>query len=207
MRVKKAVIANFREVILAGFDGLNIINAKRVIVLIYKRLIRNNFDCIKRIAKDAYEDIIDELVDMHYVFAEDYKPEPPDDEWVEKYLKSYNPISHYLYGPEAERKQMRLVEEVLTAREYRDQKMLEESVNRARSLWWNQTQVYFVDTVDTVRKEQMEKAGVKEVMWHCYKDEKTCEVCKSRDGKVFPLSKLPPKHRLCRCWYTPYSGS
>lgn len=205
VRVKKTIIANFHEIILAGFDGLNIINAKRVTLLIYKRLIRNNAECMKRIAKDAYEDIIDLLYDMEYVFAE--KPEAPDAEWVENYLKSYNPISHYLYGPEAERKQMRLTEEILTAREYRDQKMLEESVNRAKSLWWNQTQVYFVDTVDTVRKEIMEKAGIEKVVWHCNKDEITCQECRSRDGKVFYLSKLPQKHRLCRCWYTPYSGS
>lgn len=53
--------------------------------------------------------------------------------------------------------------------------------------------------------ERYRDAGVENVVYHSMMDKRTCDECKAKDGKVFPLdsNKLPPTHPNCRCWITP----
>jgi SPP1 gp7 family putative phage head morphogenesis protein len=46
-----------------------------------------------------------------------------------------------------------------------------------------------------------EQAGVKKVKWLTAADERVCDVCGPRDGKVFDLAGFtsPPRHPRCRC--------
>ena len=60
---------------------------------------------------------------------------------------------------------------------------------------------YYVNTTIQRYKD----AGIKEVVYHAVMDKRTCEECKEKNGKVFPIdsNKLPPTHPNCRCYVTP----
>lgn len=53
--------------------------------------------------------------------------------------------------------------------------------------------------------DRYKEAGVKEVIYHAAMDDRTCEECSRKNGKVFPIDsdELPPTHPNCRCWITP----
>lgn len=60
------------------------------------------------------------------------------------------------------------------------------------------------DTVtDDARTEAFRDAGIDEVRWNTQQDERVCSVCHDRDGLIYPVDQLPPKHPRCRCYFTP----
>lgn len=200
-KLKKTVTANFSELEMLSWNELTSSGVKDRTKAMYNRLMENNKACLLEIAKQTYDDIVDELIEMDFVL---YRHQAPDGTWVENYLKSFNRVSQYLYYSEADRKRLRLAEEIQTAKEFKDKAMLKASVEKAKNLWWNQTSTYMVDIVDAVRLEMMGKSSnVDMVRWNAEHDERTCEECEKRDGTVYMLGSIPVKHRNCRCWLTP----
>ena len=201
-KIKKTITANFAELETLTWGELTPSFVRDKTKAMYNLLMENNRKCLTEIAKKAHDDIVDELIEMDYVL---YRHSAPDGNWVDDYLKSFNRVSQYLYYPEADRKRLRLAEEIQTAKEFKDPAMLKGSIEKAKGLWWNQTQVYFTDVVDAVRMEVMSQyADVDMVMWHSEHDERVCQECEERDGRVYTLAAVPKKHRLCRCWLTPH---
>ncbi len=58
--------------------------------------------------------------------------------------------------------------------------------------------------VDTARIDTFKKNGIRRVKWQTQEDEKVCEECNERDGKIYPIDNIPTKpHYRCRCWVEP----
>lgn len=200
-QLKKLIRREFNRLGIIGFDELNVSRVTRETTGLFERLLAaNNKRYLQAAAKactDAKARVILAGYDDRYVAV-------PDEAWVAGFLGKYNFVSGYLYEQEAERKRLRLAEQMLTAQEYQSRTLYNDSVRRSANLWWMQTAHYMLDAVDEATLETYEKMGVERVEWHTNIDGKECKICRERNGKVYPIDKVPPKpHRNCRCRLAP----
>lgn len=187
---KKKIRTEFNRVGSMGFDELNVVNTRKVTHGMYERLIAENDTMYLKIAKRAYKDA--------------GGPESVDAKFVEGVLLAYNLVTGYLYGKEAERKRLRLNEQILTAREYADGDMLREGLRKSANLWYTQTSQYGVDIVDAATLKAYKDTGVEYVKWISQDDGKECPECGKRHGKIFRITDVPAKtHYGCRCYLKP----
>lgn len=174
---------------LRAFDGLKLLKFDELNVL---RSVKRVYEDSIRLAKKRYLQI---ALDA-YRNAKGKKK--IDRDWVLDMLEEYDPVTMYLFTPEAERKRDRTVEAILSTPNK------DEAVDRALRLWTLQTTHYAEKSVDEATLQAFRDNGVKKVRWVTAEDEKVCEVCRKRDGKIYPIDKIPPKpHYRCRCTYEP----
>ena len=197
-KLRTQVSAEFTNIAEAPFDQLNIIQGTKRVRSMFSRMDSTARKCFLRVADREYQDSLEELVEMDYVLG---KQHPPDKEWVLEWLKEYNRTTRYVYSSEVQRKRMRFTEEVLTAYTYRDRKGLRDSSRRWARNWNSQISQYMIDAVHAGRKQAYKDYGVTKVMWVTMDDERVCEECAPRDGKVYDLDGLPERHYGCRCWF------
>ena len=183
----------------AAWDDLNVISITTQVNELYSRLYEYMLGRYVRIAKRAYRDAWDELYpgekpgrDLDYLF-------------VAMVLDGYDDKTEYKYSSEWQRKRDRLNEALLsigpegTANGQRAR----EAFQRARRLLERQIMDMADTMTDDARNEAFRDAGVDEVQWNTQRDTKVCHECRERDGEVYTLDRLPPKHPHCRCYYTP----
>lgn len=195
--VKKKLRAEFNRLGSMGFDELNVVNTRKVTQEMYDRFLADNESVYLSAAKKAYKDAAKSAKAAGYSGEEETEI---DGSWIETFLLGYNLVTGYLYGREADRKRLRLNEQILTAREYDSREMFNDSLRRAANLWWTQTTQYGISAVDEATLTAFKDMGVKKVEWIAAEDEKTCSICGSRDGKIYDILKVPPKpHYGCRC--------
>lgn len=174
---------------LRAFDGLKLLKFDELNVL---RSVKRVYEDSIRLAKKRYLQI---ALDA-YRNAKGKKK--IDRDWVLDMLEEYDPVTMYLFTPEAERKRDRTVEAILSTPNK------DEAVDRALRLWTLQTTHYAEKSVDEATLQAFRDNGVKKVRWVTAEDEKVCEVCRKRNGKIYPIDKIPPKpHYRCRCTYEP----
>jgi len=199
---KKKIRTAFNRLSVTGFDELNVINTRKTTQAMYDKFVSDNEVMYLKVAKDAYKKAVKTAK------AEGYsgKETEVDVGFLEGVLTGYNLVTGYLYSKETDRKRLRLNEQILTAREYSNGTMFQESLRRAANLWWTQTTQYGISMVDEATLKGFKDMGVKDVRWIAADDEKTCPTCGARDNKVYRLSKVPPKpHYGCRCYVVPVS--
>jgi SPP1 gp7 family putative phage head morphogenesis protein len=200
-QLKKLIRREFNRFAIFGFDELNTPRATKETTELFNRLMAENQKRYLQVARKACTDA------KALVLAAGYpeKDVPlPDEAWVLAFLGAYNYVSGYLYEPEAERKRLRLAEQILTAKEYQSRTQYNDSVRRSANLWWAQAAHYMLDAVDTATLETYEMMGVKRVQWYTNRDGKECKTCRERHGKIYPIDDVPSKaHRNCRCYLTP----
>lgn len=199
---KKRIKAAFNRVGAMGFDALNVINTRKTTASMYDRFLEENEALYLKAAKDAYGRAVKKAR------AEDFSGEEAevDGEWLAGLLAGYNLVTGYLYGKEADRKRLRLNEQILTAREYGNRNMFQDSLRRAANLWWTQTTQYGISSVDEATIKGFIDMGVERVRWIAADDERTCPTCGARDNKIYKITDLPPKpHYGCRCYIVPVS--
>ena len=127
-----------------------------------------------------------------------------DGKYVDEVLGEYNPVTNYLYYPEAERKRSRLAEALITAVVVSSRADYHKQLRKFADLWHTQTKQYGEKMVDKARIDTFKKNGIKRVKWETKEDEKVCKECNERDGKIYPIDKIPDKpHYNCRCWVVP----
>lgn len=200
-KVKKKLRAEFNRLGVMGFDSLNVVNTKKVTKEMFDRLLSENEKMYRKAADDAYSKAKTKASAVGYTEDE---PKGVGGEWLLGILLAYNMVTGYLYDKEAERKRLRLNEQILTAREYDSREMYNESLRKAANLWWTQTSQYGIDVVDEATIQAYEDMGVDKVRWIAELDNRTCKVCRERNGKVYALSKVPKKtHYNCRCYLEP----
>lgn len=194
---KKKLRTEFNRLGSMGFDELNVVNTRKVTQEMFDRFLADNESMYLSAAKKAYKDAAKSAKVAGYSGEEETEI---DGSWVEALLIGYNLVTGYLYGREADRKRLRLNEQILTAREYDSRELFNSSLQRTANLWWTQTVQYGINTVDEATLAAFKDMGVKKVRWDAAEDEKTCSVCGSRDGKIYDILKVPPKpHYGCRC--------
>ena len=189
----KRIRTSFNRLSVMGFDQLNVVNTRKTTQKMYDGFLKDNETIYLKVARDAYK----------RATAGDEKTEI-DMEWLVGVLTGYNLVTGYLYNKEAERKRLRLNEQILTAREYDNRQMFQGSLRRSANLWWTQTTQYGISVVDEATIKGFKDIGIKKVQWIAADDEKTCPTCGARDNKIYHINKIPPKpHYGCRCYIVP----
>lgn len=197
---KKKIRTEFNYLSVMGFDELNVINTRSTTQAMFDKFISDNEKIYLRAAKDSYKKAVKSAKEKGYSGEES----EIDGEWVLGVLSGYNLVTGYLYNKEADRKRLRLNEQILTAREFMDGTMFRNSLRRAANLWWTQTTQYGISAVDEATLKGFRDMGVQKVRWIAADDEKTCPTCGARDDMVYKINKIPPKpHYGCRCYVVP----
>lgn len=200
-RLKKLIRREFNRLGILAFDELNVTRVTKETTDLFDRLMRENEAQYLKAAQKAYADAIALAVAAGY---EEPKSDRINKAWLIALLGAYNFVSGYLYKSEAERKRLRLAEQMMTAREYLNRTQYDDSLKRSANLWWTQTSHYMLDTVDAATLDGYKDSGVEKVKWNTNIDGRECKVCRERNGKVYPIDDVPPKaHRNCRCYLTP----
>ena len=97
--------------------------------------------------------------------------------WLLGFLADSNPLTGYIFLNDIERKRQYYTESILSGEN------LDKASKKAAAL-----QAYYDN-------------GIKTVQWVTQKDEHVCPECHARDGKIYPVKKVPTKpHYGCRCW-------
>ena len=200
-QLKKLIRREFNRLGIFGFDELNAPRVTRETIALFDRLMRENEKQYLRVAKKAYADALAIAMAAGYIGPEDDRI---DEAWLLGFLGAYNFVSGYLYESEAERKRLRLAEQMMTAKEYQSRTQYNDSLRRSANLWWTQTAHYMLDAVDEATLLAYKVMGVEKVEWHTNIDGHECKICRERDGEIYPIKGVPPKpHRNCRCRLTP----
>lgn len=200
-QLKKLIRREFNRLGVFGFDELNTLRVTTETTSLFDRLMRENERLYLQVAKRAYGDAIAAAVAAGY---DDPGENRVNASWVTGLLREYNFVSGYLYESEAERKRLRLAEQIMTAKEYQSRTQYNDSLRRSANLWWTQASHYMLTVVDAATLLAYMAAGVKEVMWNTNIDGRECKTCRERNGEVYPIGDVPPKvHRNCRCYLTP----
>lgn len=200
-QLKKLIRREFNRLGIFGFDELNAPRVTKETTELFNRLLQENRKRFLQVAKQAGIDAKKLAILAGYA---DRDVDMPDEAWVTAFLRSYNFGSGYLYEQEAERKRLRLAEQMLTAKEYQSRTLYNDSVTRGANLWWSQTLHYMIDAVDRACLDIFRKMGVEEIKWVTNIDGKECKACRERHGKIYPIDDVPEKpHRNCRCQWVP----
>ena len=200
-QLKKLIRREFNRLGIFGFDELNAPRITRETIELFDRMMAENKKRYLEVAKKAYLDAIALAVAAGYRGAD---KEKINDAWLIGFLGAYNFVSGYLYESEAERKRLRLAEQMMTAREYLNRSLYNDSLRRSANLWWTQTAHYMLDAVDQATLDGYRDSGVEKVKWNTNIDGRECKTCRERNGKVYSIDNVPPKaHRNCRCYITP----
>jgi SPP1 gp7 family putative phage head morphogenesis protein len=204
-QLKKLIRREFNRLGIFGFDELNAPRVTSETTALFDRLLRENKKQYLKAAKKAYSDAVALAIAAGY---EDTSKEGINEMWLIGFLGAYNFVSGYLYESEAERKRLRLAEQMMTSREYLNRTLYNDSLRRSANLWWTQTAHYMLDAVDQATLDGYRDSGVEKVKWNTNIDGRECKTCRERNGKVYSISNVPPKaHRNCRCYLTPVPKS
>lgn len=183
----KKILRRFRQLnqSLLSFDEINSMNA---VYTAYDDVVSMSVDALKEIAKQTYRWICDEdfLVDM----------------WLSEWLKQADPVMHYKFYDEADRKRSRLFEAVESVRTSAERK---KQIEVGMRYWVKQFEQTADNLVDDVVLQAYRDNGVKYVMWMIMNDAKVCNDCYKRNGKIYPIDSplLRALHWNCRCWWIP----
>lgn len=197
---KKKVRTEFNHLSVMGFDELNVVNTRKATQDMFDRLLKDNEAMYLKAAKDAYKKAVKKAEEDGFSGEKG----EIDTAWFLGAMAGYNYVTGYLYNKEADRKRLRLNEQILTAREYDNRTLYQDSLRKSANLWWTQTTQYGISMVDEATLKGFKDMGVKKARWIAADDEKTCPICGGRDNKVYKIRKIPTKpHYGCRCYVVP----
>lgn len=169
---------------LLNIDELNIIKKVKAF---YKELNDYSEFYLLFIAKDVYTQFGGKKFDKNI---------------VKKVLKSFDPVTLYMYTHEVERKRQRFEESIIALVNLGAS--IDEAVEKAYKLWFHMFEHYADATTDASYLDALKQQGVDRVMWVAEIDERTCAVCMSMDGNIYDIDDVPPKQHLnCRCYVIP----
>lgn len=170
---------------LTDFDEINILQSVKAVYKEADALFR---EMMYRIAVTAYENAL--LGDVSSI----------NEQWLlDAVLEIYDPVTKYSYINEVERKCARLFESMAAS----ENKAAE--VDTALRLFSAMTAQYAITVTDAATKKAYEDSGISEVIWVTADDDRTCGICESREGEIYPIDDVPPKpHIGCRCYILPY---
>lgn len=151
---------------------------------------------------EFYEDLYLIALECYEDIAEHYYGKKLGREWVKKnLLEVYDPITLYIFDHEVERKKGRHIESVLAS----DTPNVEH--DKALKYWVRMFAQYADETADAAHLKRLQDEGDKKVVWRTREDSRVCRECRERNGKIYPISKVPAKpHIGCRCWLEKANG-
>lgn len=184
-RLNRLAVRRFRDAQvqcgagLLPFDELNVIQTVRKL---YADLDADN--------RKAFLD----LAILVYKNAEPHGDRPPDEDWMDDLLLEYDQVTKYVYANEVSRKRDYTTEAVIAAVDK------DKEFKRGLLHWGRFTATYSDIVTDRAVIKAFKDAGVERVRWLTEEDNRVCETCDERHGKIYPIDKIPPKpHVGCRC--------
>lgn len=209
-KLKSRIRIEFNHLSVLGFDELNVLNTRKQVDEIYDRLKDFNETEYQKIASAGYREGVETVRNtpkvQHNSELRSVVQSGVGDSYyiVHELLHGYNPVTKYVYNNEADRKRARQIEIMLSDREILDRVAYEKDIRHAADLWYTQSSQYGQDIEDRAYAQALIDCGVHHVQWVAEHDEKTCNHCKSMDGNIYPVEKIPPKqHYRCRCYWLP----
>lgn len=171
---------------LLAFDEVNNLYAVNAC---YEDVIMLTVDCLKEVTKRTRKWLNG---DDDFLF----------DVWLMGWLNEPDPVTHYKYFDEADRKRSRLFEAIESCRTSAERKKQIEIATRYFARQFEQTAD---DVVNALLLQTLKDNEVKYVRWVTMHDAKVCADCASKDGKIYPINSplLRPVHYNCRCWWIP----
>ena len=185
-KAKKKLRTEFNRLGMLGFDELNVTNTKKVTQAMFDRLLSENEKMYQKAADKAYSKAKKKAEEAGYREDEETGLVAG---FMVVVLTAFNFVTGYVYHKEAERKRLRLNEQILTAREYDDRQLYNSGLQRTANLWWTQTTQYGITVVDKATIQGYKDMGVKEVRWKAKIDGRECQVCRERHDKIYKISK------------------
>ena len=179
--IRKELIRDFSKLkSLLSYDELNVMSATKAVYSKIDLYVRQMF---LQLMQAVYKKVTKRTCQYNYA-------------WLESLLLEYDEESKNVYANEFERKRDRLAEALIAS-----PKKNEEIDAALRYLSFMLT-AYAVRVTDQVVLTAYRDMGIDAVRWKAEKDNKTCTICKHRNGHIYDIEQVPPKpHLNCRCEY------
>ena len=179
--IRKELIRDFSKLkSLLSYDELNVMSATKAVYSKIDLYVRQMF---LQLMQAVYKKVTKRTCPYNYA-------------WLESFLLEYDEVSKYVYANEFERKRDRLAEALIAS-----PKKNEEIDAALRYLSFMLT-AHAVRVTDQVVLTAYRDMGIYAVRWKAEKDNKTCTICKHRNGHIYDIEQVPPKpHLNCRCEY------
>lgn len=183
--------SEFQRFAILPFDQLNILDCRKRVNEMYKRMESVIVREYEDVARKAYRDA---AIDVS-ISDDGFDPY----EFVWAMLKAYDPVSDFVYTREYTRKRDRMFESVI-ATELGNQEM-RKNLKRGLDVLANQVRQYADNITVGARITAFRNARIRYVRWVTEDDEKVCKVCELRSGVIYRIDDFPvlPAHRRCRC--------
>ena len=208
-RMDRDNLKAFTQLKATNFDEVNVV---RTVLGLYRKQKRKARKEYLRIGLEAYL--------LGLIFTEEDIPEREarrmaeeaiTSEWVDSILSETDFVTLYRFNSETERKAQRLIEGLAAASDAdytenagRAARMTRnDMIDQALKQWTKQLAQYAINVTDYAMIQAYEDAGIEKAMWRDAGDQRVCRECRGRDGQVYALDEIPPKHQNCRCRLIP----
>ena len=208
----KLILRRFKRLnqgFITGFDEINILSAVNAV---YDDVIDLTVEALKKIARQTYFWICEDDFPMDMWLAEttglsrseiiDRMLSGMMDSFVAEFLQQFDPVTHYKFYDEADRKRSSTYEAVMSSLSVSDRK---KQIEIATKKWAKQFEQVADNLVEATLKKAYQDNNVKYVKWMTMRDAKVCSDCYAKQGKIYPITSplLRPLHWNCRCWWIP----
>ena len=168
---------------LQKFDELNIVDIKSEVSRLFKKLNKRS--------REFYDGLVE------YLSHELGFPKEKYD--LEELLSMYSAVLLFSFSTEAERKQSRYFESLVSIGDIKNQKALENQKKNTR-YWNSQVEEFGVDIEIDITIKEMKEHGIKKVRWVAMDDNKRCKTCDELHDQIFDIDDVPSRpHHGCRC--------
>lgn len=168
-----------------------------------KKKYKDNFQTLSALYKKLDADAryhLKQLVSQQYRYiGKEIGLKELDDEFEDLFLENIltapDPITLYSYESEVYRKRDRAVEGT-------DASHKTAELDKSMRLWSQMVGQYADNVSYMAAVKAYEDAGIKYVRWVTQRDDRVCNTCEERDGRIYPVAALPTRpHWRCRCWF------
>lgn len=165
-----------------NFDELNVLKG---IKALYAELEQDNEEILLELAQEKYAETNPD-------------GKKPNRKWLLALLALSDPVSKFVYLNEVPRKAERTAEAINAT----GAKVKQMEIGLR---YWSSMTNHYTDVVtDAAVLDAYRDTGIKFVRWITADDDRVCQECEERDGKIYPINNIPPKpHYGCRCRYAP----
>jgi hypothetical protein len=184
--IDKQIIARFSKLkSVLSFDEINAMTVIENVNTVYKDINKTVRKVYLQLANKLYREYVQRTKDLKSL----------DEEWVDAILAGYDPVTMYVFDHEIDRKAARCIETIIAS------KADPAEIDREMRGIAFQCRMYADRITDEAVMQAYKHDKVQKVRWRAENDTKTCKICESRDGKIYPIDKVPADpHPLCRCW-------
>lgn len=163
------------------------------------------YDSLKRITYTKFMELVSAQYEKYFL-NDDATYEGITEEWLYNLLMEVDEITKYSYSNELDRTRQRCFEGLVAAIsvETAVKSNIEEAINGSMKHYSRMLRQETITLANESAIKAMVDEGDDRVKWITQKDGHVCDKCKKKDGKTYPIDKIPSKpHIGCRCSLCP----